>query len=342
MTAEVYAPGSTMIAYSLVIVIVIVLASIPFLWHARRTAKSLNNILAVFSLPVTCIATMQRDLRKKYRAPFNAVDRLQAFARWREFLRDTFLTFNTVTSQHQQPQRLLHAITTTMTVVIFSALGLSSTTTDLRVARWVAGKRGMILVRRPKRSFTKTNRFRVLDISWIRDYPDEIQYRIFHHMVGVGYVISSTRHNPNHHHNRNGSGNSDQNGSGGCNLLSHNQHVTTFQDPDVLHEEEYGKAIDKVKELTAEIRPTNRSPEELHTDNLTFHQQPYKQGKRFLFGKQHREHPDFIKPKYNDLKAELDANDQRAALKTQNLSESWRVLKQHREHPDFIKPKYND
>merc|ERR1719244_2245146 len=69
--------------------------------------------------------------------------------------------------------------------------GPSSTTTDLHVARSFAGKHGMILVLVPERSLSKTA-YRVLDISWVSDYPDEKEYLIFDHEIKVqSWILSS-------------------------------------------------------------------------------------------------------------------------------------------------------
>lgn len=141
---------------------------------------------------------LQREFRKSYRAPYSEDgDRLRSFARWRDLLEETFLKFNEVTQDHEQPKILYHGINNTMPIASFSGknYGPSSTTTDLHVARSFAGKNGMILVLKPKAS-----QYKVLNISWVSDYPDEKEYLIFDHEVEVQAVILSSDYDQYYHY----------------------------------------------------------------------------------------------------------------------------------------------
>jgi len=183
---------------------------------------------------------LQREFRKTYRAPFNEDrKRLESFAQWRKLLEETFSRFNTVTTEQQQPRRLFHGINTRMPVADFSGKnwGPSSTTTDLHVARSFAGKRGMVLVLRPKRTLTETNRFRVLDISWISDYPDEKEYLIFDQEVEVECVILSAEYDRHYHYYHNVLGKNDKKSSGTrpFNALSYDEQSDRTKYLDVLN-----------------------------------------------------------------------------------------------------------
>jgi len=144
---------------------------------------------------------MQQEFRTLYRSPYNKNVRevvggqstgrnqaVQAFFHWRQLLTETFLKLNRVISEEEQPQMLFHGVNRVMPIDNFSGtnFGPSSTTADLRVARSFAGKNGMILVLRPKSS-----RYRVVDISWSNDYPDEKEYLIFDHNVEIESVVLS-------------------------------------------------------------------------------------------------------------------------------------------------------
>jgi len=142
---------------------------------------------------------LQREFRKTFRPPFNRdTERLQSFGRWKDLLEETFSRFNDVIRESDQPQRLFHGINTIMAVDRFSGLncGPCSTTTDLHVARSFAGKNGMILVLRPERK----SAYRVLDISWVSDYPDEREYLTFGHEVKIEAVILSTDYDRYYHY----------------------------------------------------------------------------------------------------------------------------------------------
>ena len=75
--------------------------------------------------------------------------------------------------------------------------GPCSATTDLHVARSFAGKDGMIIVMKPDTSRTQ---YKVLDISWISDYPDEREYLMFDHKIDIDTWVSSSDYDQNYHY----------------------------------------------------------------------------------------------------------------------------------------------
>eukprot|EP01084_Bolivina_argentea_P059750 109155_1 len=76
--------------------------------------------------------------------------------------------------------------------------GPCSTTTDLHVARSFAGKNGMILVMKPERDRNYT-KYKVLDISWISDYPDEREYLLLDHKIEIETWILSSDYDQFYH-----------------------------------------------------------------------------------------------------------------------------------------------
>ena len=147
--------------------------------------------LALLALQLCTDALLQREIRKTYRAPCcRDMERLRLFADFAlcmDLLKEMYYK---VITEHKQPRILFNGINHTMPIANFLGKGVlsSSTTTDLHVIRPFRTQNGRILVLRPKRD----DIFRVMDISWISDYPNEKEYLISDHTVGVECVISSS------------------------------------------------------------------------------------------------------------------------------------------------------
>jgi len=137
---------------------------------------------------------LQCEFRKSFRAPYNKdVQRLQEFWHWRQILRETFEKFTHIKCVLRQPTTLFHGINTIMCLDKYAGTyyGPISTTTDLHTARNFAGKNGMILVVTPdsKRAYSA---YKILDISWISDYPDEREFLLFDHRLDIKtWILSS-------------------------------------------------------------------------------------------------------------------------------------------------------
>jgi len=145
---------------------------------------------------------LQREFRKSFRSPYNKKqERLQAFYHWRAALQETFKKFSNIPSALNQPNTLFHGINSIMCLDQYEGIyyGPCSTTTDLHVARSFAGKNGMILVMKPEIDLNKTP-FKVLDISWISDYPDEREYLLFDHKIDIETWILSTDYDQYYHY----------------------------------------------------------------------------------------------------------------------------------------------
>lgn len=144
---------------------------------------------------------LQREFRKSFRAPWNKnLERLQAFYWWRKALKETFTKFTHIQSLLHQPDTLFHGVNSIMCIDQYDGIyfGPCSTTTDLHVARSFAGKNGMILVIRPERN-PRSTKFRVLDISWISDYPDEREYLLLDHKILIETWILSSDYDQYYH-----------------------------------------------------------------------------------------------------------------------------------------------
>lgn len=146
---------------------------------------------------------LQREFRKSFRAPFNRDrKRLQAFVHWRDALQETFAKFSGISDAYalSQPKTLFHGINSVMCLDQYAGQysGPCSTTTDLHVARSFAGKNGMILVIKPLAS-----PFKVLDISWISDYPDEREFLLFDHCMEIQTWVLSSDYDQYYHYYHN-------------------------------------------------------------------------------------------------------------------------------------------
>ena len=99
----------------------------------------------------------------------------------------------------QQPEILFHGESSIMNIdqTEGTFYGPLSTTTDIHVARSVAGKKGMIMVLKP----SEKSKFKVLDISWISDYPDEHEYLIFDHTdLQITNIIAASDYDEYYHY----------------------------------------------------------------------------------------------------------------------------------------------
>ena len=152
---------------------------------------------------------LQREFRKSFRAPYNkTIERLRAFYHWRKALQETFKKFTNIKHQMRQPPQLYHGINSIMCLDQYKGTyyGPCSTTTDLHVARSFAGKNGMILVIKPCTEIGQGKQqtdYKVLDISWISDYPDEREYLLFDHKIEIETWILSSDYDQFYHYYHN-------------------------------------------------------------------------------------------------------------------------------------------
>ncbi len=165
----------------------------------NRWSKSLrdNNIgmkeLVALKL-YTDFDLLSREFRKSFRNP--SPERCCEFSHWMDAFHQTFHKFSQIKSALHQPQTLFYGINTIVTLDQTKGIfhGLINVTTDLHVARSFAGKNGCILVLKPKPS-----KYKVLDISWISDYPDEREYILLDHNVEVIDIILSSDYDQYYH-----------------------------------------------------------------------------------------------------------------------------------------------
>ncbi len=137
---------------------------------------------------------LQREFKKSFRSPYNKTkERSQSFYHFREALQETFLKFSMIPELFDQQSKLFTGVNSLMCLDKYDGkyYGPCSTTTDLHVARGFAGKYGMMLIIKPEIDLELTP-YKILNVSWISDYPDENEYLLLNHKIKiVGWILSS-------------------------------------------------------------------------------------------------------------------------------------------------------
>eukprot|EP01084_Bolivina_argentea_P268070 455222_1 len=205
---------------------------------------------------------LQREFKKSFRSPYNETkERLESFVHWRDALQETFAKFASIPSGRMNPQplRLYCGINSIMCLDSYQGVyyGPCSTTTDLQVARAFAGKNGMILVMKPETDLTRT-KYKVLDISWISDYPDEREYLLFDHTIEIETWILTSDFDEFYHYYHNILAN-------GKRMIQPGNH-TSYE-----KQKQSPKHLNQLKELVDEVEiKSKKSSEIMYKQNVEF------------------------------------------------------------------------